>query len=113
CTLAQISSGSCSTHPGRGKCCGSSAYPRPCTFSSSSTRRQVVPVVPWSIARITSLETTDAPSGTGTTRPAATRPLRGGGSQPLLPRPRARRSLRLERLAQEPPGPALVDVGDV
>ena len=54
-TLAQISSGSCSTHPGRGKCCPSSLYPRPITRSPPSTTRHVVPVVPWSIARITAV----------------------------------------------------------
>ncbi len=53
-TLCQISSGSCSTQPGCGKCWGNSRYARPATFSSSSTTRHVVPVVPWSIARITS-----------------------------------------------------------
>jgi hypothetical protein len=45
-TLCQISSASCSTQPERGKCCGSSAYPRPRIVSSSSTSRHVVPVVP-------------------------------------------------------------------
>ena len=37
----------------RGKCCRISRYPRPSTRSSGSTTRHVVPVVPWSIARIT------------------------------------------------------------
>ena len=54
-TLAQISSGSCSTQPGSGKCCRISRYPRPSTRSSGSTTRHVVPVVPWSIARITAV----------------------------------------------------------
>ena len=52
-TLAQISCGSCSTQPARGKCCCSSRYARAWTSSRSSTSRHVVPVVPWSIARIT------------------------------------------------------------
>ena len=52
-TLAQISSGSCSTQPGSGKCCRISRYPRPIVRSSGSTTRHVVPVVPWSMARIT------------------------------------------------------------
>ena len=45
-TLAQISSGSCSTHPGRGKCCRISRYPRLSTSRLGSRTRHVVPVVP-------------------------------------------------------------------
>ena len=43
--LAQISSGSCSTHPGRGKCCRISRYPRRAPRGSGSRTRHVVPVV--------------------------------------------------------------------
>ena len=51
-TLDQISTGSCSTHPGCGYRAEISTYPRPRISSSSSTTRHVVPDVPWSIARI-------------------------------------------------------------
>lgn len=49
-TEAQISSASCSTHPGRGKCCGNSTVLRPRVAPSSETTSAVVPVVPWSRA---------------------------------------------------------------
>ena len=47
----QISSGWCSTHPGRGKCCGNSWYPFARTLPVSSTTSAVTPVVPSSMAR--------------------------------------------------------------
>src|SRR5258705_5578751 len=43
--------GSGSTQAGRGKCWGSSAYPRARTAPSGSTTSAVEPVVPWSSAR--------------------------------------------------------------
>ena len=49
---SQISSASCSTQPGRGKCCVNSLYARPRTVPSRSMTRQVTPVVPSSMARI-------------------------------------------------------------
>jgi len=48
----QISLGSCSTHPGAGKCCGKSWYPRPRTRRSRSMTKAVIPVVPASTERI-------------------------------------------------------------
>ena len=50
-TLCQSASGSCSTQPGRGVETSTGTVARPTTSSSSPTTRQVVPVVPWSIAR--------------------------------------------------------------
>ena len=50
-TATQISSGSCSTQPGRGKCCGNSWYPRAAMSPSSVTISAVTPVVPASMAR--------------------------------------------------------------
>src|SRR6185503_1213816 len=50
-TLSQISSGSCSTQPGCGKCWGNSRVARPKVRPSTSMTSAVVPVVPWSIAR--------------------------------------------------------------
>ena len=52
-TVCQISSGSCSTQPGRGIVLAELAVAAPERPEPSSTTRQVVPVVPWSIARIT------------------------------------------------------------
>src|SRR6266536_2948957 len=52
-TLAHSSHGSCSTHPGRGVARPTGTVARPSTSGGSSTTRQVVPVVPWSTARIT------------------------------------------------------------
>ena len=49
---SQISLASCSTQPGRGKCWRNSRYARPAGRPRSSKAMQVVPVVPWSIARI-------------------------------------------------------------
>src|SRR5215204_72508 len=51
---SQISLASCSTQPGRGKCWRNSRYARPTGRPRSSKVMQVVPVVPWSIARIKS-----------------------------------------------------------
>ena len=48
---AQISSGSCSTHPGRGKCCGNSRYAKWRGRPSASTATVRTPVVPASMAR--------------------------------------------------------------
>ena len=47
---SQISSRSCSTHPGFGKCWGNSWVTLPFTVSFLSRTRTVVPVVPWSMA---------------------------------------------------------------
>src|SRR5712664_182305 len=47
---AQMSSKSCSTHPGRGKICRNSTLRLPRTASRWSRTSAVVPVVPWSIA---------------------------------------------------------------
>src|SRR5690242_9672093 len=52
-TDSQSSRGSCSTRPGAGKCWPISADALARTRPSSSRTRHVVPVVPWSIARIT------------------------------------------------------------
>ena len=60
-TLAQISSGSCSTQPGPREVLLELAIPAPEHRSSGSTTRHVVPVVPWSIARITAV--VDQPGG--------------------------------------------------
>ena len=49
---SQISRASCSTQPGRGKCWWNSRYARPAGRPRSSNTMHVVPVVPWSIARI-------------------------------------------------------------
>jgi hypothetical protein len=46
CVTVQISAASCSTHPGRGKCCANSRYARPIGSPRSSNTKQVVPVVP-------------------------------------------------------------------
>ncbi len=48
----KISSGSCSTQPGSGKCWVNSRYPRPSTLPSWWMTSAVEPVVPWSSARI-------------------------------------------------------------
>ena len=45
-----ISSASCSTQPGDGKCCGNSQYPREMISPISVTAIAVTPVVPASIA---------------------------------------------------------------
>src|SRR6266511_519747 len=45
------SSGSCSTHPGRGNDCGNSRYPFATTLPSPSSTSAVTPVVPESIPR--------------------------------------------------------------
>ena len=45
-TLSQISSGSCSTQPGSGKCCGNSVVCRPNVRPSVLMTSAVVPVVP-------------------------------------------------------------------
>ena len=45
---------SCSTQPGWGKCWRNSRYARPIGSKSESYTKHVVPVVPWSIARIIS-----------------------------------------------------------
>src|SRR3954452_23658432 len=47
----QMSSGSCSTQPGRGNSCANSRYPRARTPPSSPTTSAVTPVVPASMAR--------------------------------------------------------------
>ena len=50
CTADQISAGSCSTQPGRGKCCVSSRYEKPQGRPSPSTAKARTPVVPASTA---------------------------------------------------------------
>ncbi len=49
----QMSSGSCSTQPGRGKCCGNSRWSKATTRPSRSNTIARELVVPWSRARMT------------------------------------------------------------
>ena len=49
-TVDQRSSGSCSTHPERGKCCANSSWALATTRSSESKRMARLEVVPWSMA---------------------------------------------------------------
>ena len=51
-TLDQISSASCSTHPGRGDASPTGAAPYPATWPASSTTTALELVVPWSIDKI-------------------------------------------------------------
>ena len=55
CTASQISTGSCSTHPGSGKCCVNSRYFHPHGVPESSTANARTPVVPASMAMTTAL----------------------------------------------------------
>ena len=50
CTLAQISSASCSTQPGRGKICRCSFCSTPTIDPAASKTMQREEVVPWSMA---------------------------------------------------------------
>src|SRR5207302_1645929 len=54
-TADQISSGSCSTHPGRGKCWANSRYAHPRGVPWWSTARLRTPVVPASMAMTTGI----------------------------------------------------------
>ena len=47
----QMSSGSCSTQPDAGKCCGNSRWAKDAMEVSARNRTARVEVVPWSIAR--------------------------------------------------------------
>ena len=50
-TVDQMSSGSCSTQPDCGKCCGNSSWAVATMFSRPSKRIARLDVVPWSMAR--------------------------------------------------------------
>src|SRR5688572_28119580 len=77
--VVQMCSGSCSTQPEAGKCCGNSRCPNPTGFNASSKTIARLDVVPWSKARILAIaEVPVAPRAT------LRRSLTGG--KPLLPR---------------------------
>ena len=101
CTARQISSGSCSTQPGRGKCCGSSRYAKARLTPSAPTATVRTPVVPASTARTTSVTSAPVPSapvhsaqGVGEGAPGGVAP----GSE--LEHVRARRGVGGEDLEQ-------------
>ena len=90
---AQISSGSCSTQPGLREVLRDLAVAAPdARASSSSTTRHVVPVVPWSIARITA-QAPEEPLRRASTSIASTsssaRASRSSGSVPRTARQRS------------------------
>src|SRR5918993_773676 len=86
-----MSSGSCSTHPGRGKCCGNSRYAYPAGDPSGRTAKLRTPVVPASIAITTAIAAGKLAETSSSPRPALDRVtamrvsmLTGGGDCPGL-----------------------------